>query len=255
MLITIITVSYNSEKTIEKTISSILQQEHKDIEYIVVDGNSSDSTKNILKKHESDFAKRQIIYKWISEDDSGTSEAMNKGIAISTGEVIGFLASDDWYNQDTLKVVQQAFVQDTSADIIHGGMMLCNKEGDNIRYCKPRTNYKRLWMSMMILFPSVFVKKGVLKNIGGFNEKYKLANDYDFILRAWKANCKFNCIDTSLTNMRKGGMSDLGLLDSWRECEIISIDNGLNPIYAKAFNVIRHLKYRIRAIISHVIEY
>ncbi len=97
----VITVSYNSENTIEKTIKSIIAQKYPDIEYIIIDGGSTDNTVNIIKKYE------QQITRWISESDQGIYDAMNKGINMASGDVISFLNSDDWYEEDIFQIVDR----------------------------------------------------------------------------------------------------------------------------------------------------
>ena len=105
MKITIITVCMNSVNTIEKTIRRVIEQEYSDLEYIVIDGGSTDGTLEVLRQYES------YIDKWISEPDNGIYDAMNKGIELSTGEVIAFLNSDDWYEKDAIKIVENAFME------------------------------------------------------------------------------------------------------------------------------------------------
>ena len=96
-MVSIITVSYNSRQTIEKTIESVLNQTYDDIEYIIIDGNSSDQTVNIIKSYEDSFIKKGYSYRWISENDDGIASAWNKGLKMAKGDIIALLNSDDWY--------------------------------------------------------------------------------------------------------------------------------------------------------------
>jgi len=104
-LISIITVCFNSENTIKDTIESVLNQTYKNIEYLIIDGKSSDETLNIIKSFEEKFNNSKITFKWISEADKGIYDAMNKGLKMANGELIGILNSDDWYELETVKII------------------------------------------------------------------------------------------------------------------------------------------------------
>jgi glycosyltransferase involved in cell wall biosynthesis len=201
--ISIITVSYNSAATIEDTIQSVLSQTHTDLEYIVVDGNSSDGTKNIIEKYRSKIAH------YISEADTGIYDAMNKGIALATGDVVGILNSDDVYkNTQILSKVSEAFQADadcicTDVEIFKG------TPAKVIRYYSC-TKWKP-WMFRLghqPPHPGFFVRKECYKKHGIFNTKFKLAADFDILLRfIYKARCKTLFLPWVSVSMRSGGAS------------------------------------------------
>ena len=118
MRISIITVCYNSEKTIERTIQSVLGQTIEDLEYILVDGGSKDGTLDIIKKYENEFIDKGWSYRYLSEKDNGMYDAMNKGIHLSTGDLIGILNSDDWYEKEALSTVIKEYNITPDADIL-----------------------------------------------------------------------------------------------------------------------------------------
>jgi len=199
--VSIVTVCLNSEKTIEKTFSSVCLQDYPNIEYVVVDGDSADSTVDLIKKCSA-------VTKWISEPDNGISDAFNKGIALSSCEWIGIINADDWYEVDAVK---SALMHANNADIIHGP----------VRYWKNETpigvyypNQARLCWEMSINHPSVFVRRSVYEALGGFDPSYRYAMDYEFLLRALAAGYRFCAVsDVILANMSTGGVSDL----CWRK--------------------------------------
>ncbi len=152
-LITIITIVFNGEKFLEDAIKSVINQTYDNIEYIIIDGNSKDGTLDIIKKYESK------IDLWISEPDEGIYDAMNKGIGLANGEVIGLLNADDYYESDSLEKIQKKHITD-SADIYYGNMIVVKqrtKEMIEKRY----PNFKKLYFGMYLNHPATFVKKEV----------------------------------------------------------------------------------------------
>lgn len=195
-LVSIITVVLNGEKHLEQTINSVLTQTYDNIEYIIVDGNSKDNTIAIIKKNEN-----KIDY-WISEPDGGIYFAMNKGVDLAKGTLIGILNADDYYTPDTVKLVVDAFLK-TNSDIFHGDILFIkNQEGIRM---KPDIN--KMYQQPSVFHPTCFVKKTVYNTIGGFNTEYKISADYDFLLRCLKKKYTFNYIPEILSHFRPGGMS------------------------------------------------
>ena len=131
MKISIITVTYNSSKTLADTINSVLLQSHTDFEYIIIDGKSTDETLNIIEKYEPEFKGK---LKWISEQDHGIYDAMNKGIKIATGDIIGILNSDDFFSKSNiLEIINATFNNDRQIDAIYGDVHFVNPE--NLKKC------------------------------------------------------------------------------------------------------------------------
>lgn len=217
MTFSIITICYNSEKTIERTIKSVLAQTYKDYEYIIVDGASKDSTLDIVKKYEPLFEGRM---KWKSEPDKGIYDAMNKGIERSSGDIIGIVNSDDWLEPNALEIVLQAFERnERRTDTLYcGGINYVMPSGIkswpvNLDTFKRQT---RLYIMAGIRHPGVFVPKEVYKTIGVFNSDLRLSADQDFILRCYFGGMNFYNINVIVSNMAEGGLSTCGNKEAHR---------------------------------------
>ncbi len=184
MKISIITPSYNQAKFIERTILSVLSQNHPNLEYIVIDGGSTDGTIEILKKYSD-----KII--WKSEKDNGQSDAINKGFKIATGDIIAYLNSDDTYESETLRKVTDFFQKNLTKKWVYGKCKIINEKDQEIR--KPITwyknlllknySYKKLLTENFISQPATFWKKEILNEIGNFNTTENFCMDYEFWLR------------------------------------------------------------------------
>lgn len=207
MKISIITVVYNNEKTIKEAIESVLYQSYSNIEYIIIDGNSSDSTVYIIDEY-----KDRLGY-FISEKDKGIYDAMNKGINAATGDVIGILNSDDLY-QDTnvIETVMNQFNQNPSIDIVYGDLVYVKSDNVNkvVRNWKSNPYYNRFFENGNVPpHPSLFVKKRIYEEAGLFNLDFKLAADYEFMLRIFKKhNFKSKYINKVIVKMRLGGATN-----------------------------------------------
>ncbi len=210
MKVSIITATFNSGTTLEKTMASLQLQTYSNIEYIVVDGESKDNTLAIIKKNKSH------IFYWISEPDKGMYHALNKGIQLATGDVIGFLHSDDLLASNTIiaQIVNE-FLQYSTVDGVYGDLEYVNKENTSriIRHWKSEpfqpTLLRKGWMPA---HPTLFLKREVYKIHGVFNLNYKIAADYDFMLRVLKDNSlKFLYLPQVITKMRIGGASNRSL--------------------------------------------
>lgn len=208
----IITICFNSEKTIERTIKSVLEQTYKDFEYIIVDGASKGGTLDIVKKYEPLFEGRM---KWKSEPDKGIYDAMNKGIRMATGDIIGIVNSDDWLEPNTLDIVANAFVQngkDTNA-LYCGGINYHRTDGTIKRWDANIKSFKRqapLYIMSGIRHPATFVPKQVYDKIGLFDDQMRLSADQDFILRCHFGGVRFVEMKQVLSNMSEGGLSTEG---------------------------------------------
>lgn len=204
-LVSIITVCFNSEKTIKDTIESILNQSYKEIEYIIIDGNSTDTTLEIIKSYNEDFKERNISYRWISESDKGIYDAMNKGLKMTNGELIGILNSDDWYQKNAIEKVVQTN-QKNEFSLISGKKNKVNSQKKILKTLDNKKEIKKyIKKTMPINHPATFVHKNVYKKVGFFDTQYKLSADYDFIFRAFKAKATFLFTDEIIVNMRNTG--------------------------------------------------
>lgn len=210
MKITIITVCYNSEKTIERAIKSVITQQYSDLEYIIIDGGSTDNTGEILRKYEKEFAY------CVSEPDSGIYDAMNKGVAASTGDIIAFLNSDDWYESNTFERVEKYFIK-SDADMVSGSICCVKNEEDSIIYSKSQDNADAYFFDIGFPHPSLFVRAELFKKHGLFNTDYKISADYEWMLRVCMADANILVVDDCFTYFSYGGVSTLRRYDALRE--------------------------------------
>ncbi len=203
---TIITVSYNSEKTIERTIKSVLKQSYKNFEYIVVDGASTDQTNNIIESYKKPF-NGNLTH--VTESDSGIYDAMNKGIALAKGKIIGLLNSDDYYFNNTLAIVYDAYINSNLKSVITGELIFKTKDGEQLlktsekRFIKKTKHYKN-----GVRHPATFVPKIIYEKVGLFNLDYKIAADAELMFRIYKAHYDFKFINQPLLVMSDGGISN-----------------------------------------------
>ena len=203
MKISIITVCLNSEKTINKSIESIIKQDYPPYEYIIIDGKSSDDTLKIAERYRNNFKRIGVKYEIFSKKDSGIYDAMNIGISKCGGEVIGILNSDDWYENFTLSSVVDYLNKTSEVDIVHGDLIF--HENGITSHHKPRdTEQSLFWKGMTLHHPTFFVRKHVYQKVI-YDESYKLISDYLFVLQTKRAGFKYGYINKSLVNMSSGG--------------------------------------------------
>jgi len=195
--VSIITPCYNSEKTIRRTIESVLNQTYQNIEYIIIDGKSTDHTVDIIKE----YAGMGNI-KYVSEKDKGIYSAMNKGISMTSGKIIGIINSDDFYEADAVQKVV-AHMSDFPYQVIYG---YCNSWRGN-RCRKIKVNHKEL-EERMIPHPTCFVTRKTYCKYAMFSEWLKIAADYEIMLRFYETrNVRFIQIPDVLANFSEGGIS------------------------------------------------
>lgn len=199
--VSIITVCLNSEKTIARAIESVLNQSFKNIEYIIVDGLSNDKTMEIIEKYRNSNTHTMNV---MSEKDNGIYDAMNKGIALATGDVIGILNSDDFYEEDAVQSIVNSINFDFNHYVIYGYLNYI----DNEKKVSTSIHYHEALRSQPMLHPSTFISKSVYTDYGVYDIKYKCAADYDFFLRLiLKSDTNFIPIQKTLANFQLGGMS------------------------------------------------
>lgn len=188
--LSVITVCYNAEKTIENTILSILNQTYHNYEYIVVDGKSTDGTNQIIKRYLSAFHKRKINVKYISESDNGIYDAMNKGIEMAEGEWIAFMNADDsYYDKEVLsKVFEEPY---DGYDVLYGSTNYITEEEEKIDSPLP---LDVLSGQMAFAHQSAFVRTSIMKS-KKFDLSYELASDYQLFLELWLEHKRFYCIE------------------------------------------------------------
>ena len=221
--ISIITVSYNAVKTIEKTIKSVISQTYSNIEYIVVDGGSTDGTIEIIKRYED-----KIAY-WVSEPDKGIYDAMNKGIYLATGDIISIINADDYLENQSIEIISDLFKTEET-DIICGSLNIIDLYGNHYATYVIKNKISCIKYKMCVFHPSCFVKREVYNKVGFFDIKYKIAGDYDFLLRAYNKGFKFLTISEVLANFRDGGSSNKNILKSILEMKRVRENNDYNRI-------------------------
>jgi len=200
-LVSIITVVYNGEKYLEQTIKSVINQTYKNIEYIIIDGGSTDGTLDIIKKYEE-----HITY-WVSEADKGLYDAMNKGIKIAKGELIGMINSDDWYELDAVKTMVNAYEKYPNKSIFHADRYDVHEDGNRtIKKFHPSV-FKFKYYGMTYNHPSMFITKTEY-NEHLYSLEFRSHSDYKFVLEAFtKDKNKFYYIDKAIVNYRLDGVS------------------------------------------------
>lgn len=207
----IITITYNSVQTIECTLQSVLTQFFPDFEYIIVDGDSNDGTIDIVKQYEPLFDGRM---RWKSEPDTGIYDAMNKGIKMAKGEIIGIVNSDDWLEPDALSWVYNKFMESGfREDCLYCGGIRFHQNGESKKMMVNLKSFYRqasLYIMSGIRHPATFVPKKVYEKIGLFNDNMRLSADQDFILRCHFGGVEIISIDKVLSNMAAGGLSTSG---------------------------------------------
>jgi glycosyltransferase involved in cell wall biosynthesis len=242
MKISIITICLNSEKTIEKTINSVIHQKYKNIEYIVVDGNSTDNTKHILSKY------KKFINKFISEKDTGIYNAINKGLNHATGDLISILHSDDCYfNEDTLQNIVKIFSNNKSIVCLFGTTIIKRRDSKIIRKYSP-VGFKpwMLYLGISPPHPSMFLKKEVYKKYGTYKENYKIAGDFEFYLRILrKKEINYKIIDDTYVVMQHGGASTRSLKSNIISSKEILKSFKENNIYNNWFIILLRFPYKI----------
>ena len=205
MKVSIITITYNAENTIFNSLNSVFSQSYKNIEHIIVDGDSKDNTVKICKEFNH-------ISKLISEPDKGIYDAFNKGIKNSTGEIIGFLNSDDmFYDENSLKHIADAFDKDT--DCVFGDLIYTDKD-ENIKRVWKGSAFKKgaFIKGWMPAHPTFYCKRSVYEKLGLYDDSFKIAGDFELMLRFLeKHNIRSKYIPKTLVNMKIGGASNNGL--------------------------------------------
>lgn len=245
--ISIITVSKNSEATIAHTIESVLNQSYGNIEYIVVDGVSSDNTVQIIRS----FGNK--ISHFISEPDRGIYDAINKGLSLATGDIIGILNSDDFfYNNTVVERIAEEFVKYDS-DAVYGDVRFVNNNLETVRYYSSKKfNPGKFRFGFMPAHPSFYAKRELFEKYGYYKTDYKIAADYELLIRFLYVNrIKTSYIEMPFVSMRRGGVSNKSVLSNiilnkeiLRGCRENGISTNYAYIYSKYF--LKIFEYRGR---------
>jgi len=246
MKISIITVCYNAGNYIRDCLESVLNQDHQNIEHIVIDGASTDGTRDILASYKHHLS--QVI----SEKDEGLYDAMNKGVALATGDIIGILNADDLYpSPNILSRVAQAF-ENPETDMSFGDLVYVNDQDLDkvVRYYQAK-GYKDSWWAQgkMPPHPTFFLRKEVYKKFGDFDTSFEICADFDLMVRLFhKADLNYTYIPETLVKMRTGGSSTRGIQSTLtinkemlRSCKMHGINTNYGRIYSKYFTKVFQL--------------
>lgn len=214
MKVSVITVAYNSAETIEDTIKSVAGQDYTDIEHIVIDGGSNDGTLEIIGKY------RDRLGKVVTEPDEGIYHAMNKGLALATGEIVGFLNSDDLYaDSSVVKQIVNAF-QDETVDVCYADLVYVSKNNERvIRYWRSspfaKGNFASGWCPP---HPTFYARKSVVERLGGFDQSVKIAADVEFMMRYLEGDSvRAYYIPRAWVTMRVGGKTNQSLRNIFQQ--------------------------------------
>lgn len=210
MKVSIITAVYNRADSIGRTIESVLEQSYGNIEYIIVDGCSSDGTLEIIEKY------RDRISCVLSERDNGIYDALNKGIGLASGDIIGFLHSDDFYtNNNVVQGIVDGFKIGKTCDMVYGDLSFFQGEKQLKITRRYSSAFFRPWMMRFALqpaHPTVYVRRDFFKQVGLFNQKYSISADFDWLFRAfWIHGASYRYLKNDMIKMRQGGASTEGI--------------------------------------------
>jgi glycosyltransferase len=209
LTVSIITSFFNNEASIQEAIDSVASQSYPHIEYIVIDGNSQDNTNAIIQ------ANQNKITQYISEPDTGIYDGLNKGFAMASGDIVGLLHSDDVFASDTIvEEIAAVFKQNPNINILYGDLLYTDKSGEKtVRYWKSKTfKPSMIYQGWMPAHPTLFAKKELYDRVGLFDTQFKIAADYDLILRLFlQKDIKTSYLPKVITKMRLGGASNRSL--------------------------------------------
>ena len=233
MKISVITVCRNAEKTIEKTILSVISQTYFDIEYIIIDGASADNTVNIIEKY-----KNKISY-FVSEPDSGIYDAMNKGIKASSGDYLFFLNADDTFlHNNVIKLVADK-ISKNPAEFVWGDLAFLDKRSGKF-YIKKQDKLNKMYLLKNTPpQPALFFKKSVFDKVGLFNINYKIVSDHEFILKAlleYKVSYKYVGFPITIFNIGGISTNPAGAMHNKEKMEMLS--QFYTPFERKLYNLI-----------------
>lgn len=228
-LVSIITACYNSAGTLEKTMSSVLNQSYREIQYIVIDGYSSDGTEDIIKKYQDRLGC------WVSERDEGISDAWNKGLRLARGEIIGIINSDDHYLENAVETAVKALNENPGAGFVFGDQLIVDEKGRKmVQRGDPLYQKKIRYIMPSLPHSTVFVRRRVYEEFGGFDITYRTAMDYEFLLRIARGGVRGVYVPSVLTVMSMGGESDLNFVRGYREVMRASVRYGYDSRIALA---------------------
>lgn len=241
--ISIITITYNSEITLQRTIDTIKSQNYNNLEYIIVDGGSTDKTLEIIKSNE------RYVTKWISEPDKGIADAFNKGIKLATGDIVGIINSDDGLCNGALDALANSYEADI--DIYRGNVVLWNTFTGTQIIEIPSMHFPFVGLTVNVSHQATFIKRDAYQKYGMFHVEYKYSMDLDLLMRMERCGAKFKYIDNSLAYFTMGGLtfSDYNATRR-RETEQILKSHGAKWWHIWMFRIVKYTKIFLKKIIN-----
>ena len=224
--ISIITITYNSESTVEETIKSVISQDYPNLEYIIIDGASKDGTLAVVDKY------RDHIVKVVSEPDKGISDAFNKGIMHATGDIIGIINSDDVLLPGALKAVAASY--DDEVGVYRGNVFMWDSASDTKIQAVPTMKFPlHTFKKRIVCHPGTFVARWAYEKCGLFKTHFRYMMDVDLLIRMYEAGVKFKHVPAELAMFRLGGVTSNSFLKKTDELEKLFRENGAGWMYAK----------------------
>lgn len=242
--ISMITPAFNSAKTIERTIKSVLGQNYPQLEYIIIDGASTDGTMEVVRRYESSIS---CI---VSEPDHGISEAFNKGIARATGDLIGIINSDDYLLPGALEKVDEAF--DGQADIYQGNILMQNLgTGSEFREV-PSQRFPVMPFFCHVAHQGMFVTREAYQRLGGYDEKVRWPMDLDFLMRAYRMGARFRHIDQDVAVFVAGGVTSANIRRKKHDYLYIVRKNGGTWLEAQIYYHYLLLTQKVKGVLNSI---
>jgi len=242
-VISVITVCYNAERTIENAIRSVLSQKYPNVEYLVVDGRSTDRSLQIIDTY------RSKISRVVSEKDAGMYDAINKGIALATGDVIGLLHADDVFDSDrVLETIALSFSGDPEVQAVIGDVCFENNSGKTVRYYSAKNwSPSKLRLGFMPPHPSFYCKKECFERYGGYRLDFEIASDYELLIRFLQVNeLRYKYLPVLMVRMGMGGKSTKSLKSNLiinkeivKACKLNGLSTNYFLLYFKYFTKIK----------------
>lgn len=242
--ISIVTISYNCEREIEETILSVINQKYENKEYLIIDGASNDGTMNVVNKY------RDKIEVVISEPDKGRSDAFNKGIAHATGDYIVMINAGDLLADNALNKFAANFVP--GYDVIKGNTIRWNEKTSFRSVEYPVIDYPAIPFNFLIGHQSTYIAKSAYEKFGGYGVDYRVAMDFELMLRFTKGGAKFYMMDEDLSVFRMGGISQTAGKRRFDEMEKAMLDNGHGKFNTSIFMAYIHIRTFIRNVLNRI---
>lgn len=248
-LVTIVTVAFNSAATIERTVESVAAQTHAHTEYVIVDGGSTDATVDILRRRSDE------IDLWISGRDEGIGDAFNRGIALASGRYVALVNSDDWLEPTHIERAVEA-LRASNADFVFGDLLVHGRDGNLEFAIRGDSNYFRVIRRRMpdLNHPTVVCRADVFERCGLFDTRYRVAMDYDWLLRGYRMGVRGCYVEGLISHMDGNGVSHRNARRGLREVREISIKHGYPAALAWLGYMSRSFRLYVRELIERHIS-